>query len=71
MAQAIPDKPSVVVCGDTFALPAGEDLIIGPGLTFRNDQIVCTKPGVIKSNEKSVWIDRNNRRFVNIPNSIK
>lgn len=62
--KEIPDKPSIVVCGDTFNIPANKDLTVGPGLVFRNNAITCTKPGVIKSNEKSVWIDRNNRRYV-------
>ena len=60
----IPDKPSIVVSGDTFDIPADKDLTVGPGLVFRNNSVTCTKPGVIKSNDKSVWIDRNNRRFV-------
>ena len=58
----IPKKASVVVCGDAYTIPSGKDLTVGPGLVYRNDTVICTKPGVIRSNEKSVWIDRNNRR---------
>ena len=59
----IPEKPTVVVCGDIFEIPKEKDLTIGPGLVYKNESIVCTKPGVIRSNDKSVWVDRNNRRF--------
>ena len=60
----IPDKPTVVVCGDTFSIPHGKDITVGPGLVYRNDTVICSKPGVIRSNDKSVWIDRNNKRYV-------
>ena len=63
-SKEIPDKPSIVVCGDSFNIPPDKDLTVGPGLVFRNNAITCTKPGVIKSNDKSVWIDRNNKRLV-------
>ena len=58
----IPDKPIIVVCGDMFKIPDNTDLTVGPGLVYENGVIRCTKPGVIRSNQKSVWIDRNNRR---------
>ena len=60
--DTIPKKPDVVVCGDTFSIPTGSDITVGPGLVYRNESVVCTKSGVIRSNEKSVWIDRNNKR---------
>eukprot|EP00116_Pleurobrachia_bachei_P007686 sb/3467948/ len=62
--RSLPPSPAIVMCGDTISLPKDKNLKVGPGLRYINDQISCTKPGVIRSTGKSVWIDRNSRRYV-------
>lgn len=58
----IPSTPKIVVSGDKFSVPLDEKLTIGPGLCFENGVVKCTKPGVIRNNSNSVWIDRNSKR---------
>ena len=59
----IPDQPRIVVSGDVVRLPDKRNMVIGPGLIYDNNLARVTKSGVLRCDKKSIWVDRNNRRY--------
>ncbi|EPZ30979.1 hypothetical protein ROZALSC1DRAFT_26700 [Rozella allomycis CSF55] len=58
---------SIALPGDGFELDDCENSDtkkIGPGLMYRNDKIISTKPGILHKENNKVWLESSQKRYI-------